>query len=146
MAINPTLGTRTSVTVSGLSTLVASNYIAGTAVTHNTNKPVDAVYEVAIATTNAVAGNKQIKVYIQASLDGTNFTSGPTSGGTTTDDPDLVFLGVVPMNTSTTTHTELFSVGQKLGFVPYASKIVIFNDCGVTLTSGTVFYSEISVP
>jgi hypothetical protein len=146
MAINPTVGTRTSVTVTGLSTLANITYVAGTAVTHNTNKPVDHVYEVNVATTNTVAGNKQAKVFIQASLDGTNFTSGPTSGTTTTDEPDLIFLGVVPMNTSSTTHTAMFSIGQKLGFIPHTSKIVIFNDCGVALTSGTVFYSEISIP
>jgi len=146
MAINPTVGTRTSVTVTGLSTLANITYVAGTTVTHNTNKPVDHVYEVNVATTNAVAGNKQCKVFIQASLDGTNFTSGPTSGTTTTDEPDLIFLGVVPMNTSTTTHTAMFSIGQKLGFIPHTSKIVIFNDVGVALTSGTVFYSEISIP
>jgi hypothetical protein len=146
MAINPTVGTRTSVTVTGLSTLANITYVAGSAVTHNTNKPVDIVYEVSLATTNAVSGNKQAKVFVQASLDGTNYTSGPTSGTTTTDEPDLLFLGTVSMLTSTTTHTKTFSVGQSLGFIPYSTKIVIFNDCGVTLTSGSVNYSEISIP
>jgi len=146
MAINPTVGTRTSVTVTGLSTLANITYVAGSALTHNTNKPVDVIYEVSVATTNAVAGNKQCKVFIQSSLDGTNYTSGPTSGTTVTDEPDLIPLGIVPMNTSTNTHTKHFSVGQSLGFIPYSSKIVIFNDCGVALTSGSVNYSEISIP
>lgn len=146
MAVNPTVGTRTSVTVTGLSTLASGTYVAGTALTHNTNKPVDVVYEVAVATTNAVSGNKQLKVFVIISLDGTNYTSGPTSGTTTTDEPDLIFLGTVPMNTSTTTHRETFSLWQRLGFVPYSSQIVLFNDCGVALTSGTVNYSEISIP
>ena len=146
MAINPTVGTRTSVTVTGLSTLANITYASGSAVTHNTNKHVDVVYEVSLATTNVVASNKQCKVFIQASLDGTNYTSGPTSGTTTTDEPDLIYLGIVPMFTSTTTHTQQFSIGQVLGYIPYSSKIVIFNDCGVTLTSGSVNYSEISIP
>lgn len=146
MAITPTVGTRTSVTVTGLSTLASGTYVAGSAVTHNTNKPFDYVYEVVLATTNAVSSNKQAKVFMQVSLDGTNFTSGPTSGTTTTDEPDLVFLGTVPMGTSTSTHAEQFSVRQRLGYVPHSSKIVIFNDCGVALTSGTVFGSEISIP
>ena len=144
--INPTIGTRTSVTVTGLSTLANITYVAGSVVTHNTNKPFDYVYEVNVATTNAVAGNKQVKVFIQASLDGTNFTSGPTSGTATTDEPDLIFLGTIPMGTSTNTHSEQFSIRQRLGYVPHSSKIVIFNDCNVALTSGTVFGSEISIP
>ena len=146
MALNPTVGTRTSVTVTGLSTLANITYVAGSAVTHNTNKPVDVIYEVNVATTNAVAGNKQVKVFVQISLDGTNFTSGPTSGTTTTDELDLYPLGIVPMLTSTNTHTRSFSLGQSLGFIPYASKIVLFADCNVALTSGSVNYSEISIP
>ena len=144
--INPTVETRTSVTVTGLSTLANVTYVAGSAVTHNTNKPFDYVYEVNVATTGTVAGNKQVKVFIQASLDGTNFTSGPTSGTTTTDEPDLIFMGTIPMGTSTNTHSEQFSVRQRLGYIPHSSKIVIFNDCNVALTSGTVFGSEISIP
>jgi hypothetical protein len=146
MAVNPTVGTRTSVTVTGLSTLASANYVTGTAVTHNTNKPVDNVYEVDLATTNTVAGNKQCKIFLQVSMDGTNYTSGPTSGATTTDEPDLYLLGTVPMNTSTTTHSQVFSIGKTIGFIPYSSKIIIFNDVGVALTSGSVFYSEISIP
>lgn len=144
MAINPTVGTRTSVTVTGLSTLANAAFAVGDAVNHNTNKPVDVVYEVSLATTNAVTGNKQAKVYIQASIDGTNYTS--TSTPTTTDEPDLIYLGLVSMNTSSITHTAVFSVGQRLGFIPHSSQVIVFNDCGVTLTTGTVYYSEISIP
>lgn len=146
MAINPTLGARTSVTVTGLATLASGTYVAGSAITHNTNRPVDHVYEVNVATTNTPTGNKQVSVFAKVSLDGTNYTSGPESGTTTTDEPDLVFLGSVPMNTASTTHSVVFSLGQRLGFIPYSSKIILKNDLGVALTSGTVFYSEVSVP
>jgi len=146
MAITPTVGTRTSLTVTGLSTLASATYVASSAYTCNTNKPVDVLIEVAVATTNTASGNKQCVVFAQSSLDGSNYTTGPTSGTTTTDEPDLMFLGVVPMNTDSATHTRIFSIGQGLGYVPYSFKIIIKNDLGVALTSGTAYTSEISIP
>ena len=146
MAFNPTVNTRTALTVTGLSTLASATYVASAAYNCDTNKPMDVLVEVAAATTNTPAGNKQVAVFIQESLDGTNFRSGPTSGTTTTDEPDLRFLGTVPMNTASTTHTGIFSILSALGFVPKQFKIVLKNDLGVALTSGTVYTSEISVP
>jgi hypothetical protein len=97
-----------------------------------------------VATTNTPTGNKQVVVFVQESLDGTNFRSGPTSGTTTTDEPNLRLLGTVPMNSVTTTQIATFSVAQALGYMPYAFKVVLKNDLGVALTSGTVWTSEIS--
>lgn len=138
------VGTRTSLTVTGLSTLASGTYVASSTYTANTNQPLDVIVEVDIATTNTPAGNKQAVVFVQESLDGTNFRSGPTSGTTTTDEPNLRFLGTVPMNSVTTTQIGTFSVAQALGYCPYAFKIVLKNDLGVALTSGTVYTSEIS--
>ena len=138
------VGTRTSLTVTGLSTLASATYVASSAYTANTNQPVDVVVEVDVATTNTPAGNKQVVVFIQDSLDGSNFRSGPVSGTTTTDEPNLRFLGIVPMNTSSVTQIGMFSIFNVLGYVPYAFKIVLKNDLSVALTSGTVFTSEIS--
>lgn len=137
-------GTRTSLNVTGLSTLASATYVASDAYNANTNKPLDVVIEVALATTNTPSGNKQAVVFAQSSLDGTNFQSGPTSGTTTTDEPDLTFVGTIPMNTSTTTHRKSFSLGQSFGFIPQQFKIVIKNDLGVALTSGTVYTAEIT--
>jgi hypothetical protein len=137
-------GTRTSLTVTGLSTLASATYVASSAYNANTNQPLDVVIEVNVATTNTPAGNKQVSVFAQASLDGTNFQSGPTSGTTATDEPDLTLLGVVPMNTTTTTHTKMFSLYNAFGFIPKQFKIVLKNELGVALTSGTVYTAEIS--
>lgn len=142
--IKQIVGTRTSLTVTGLGTLASGTYVASSAYTANTNQPLDVVVEVDVATTNTPAGNKQLLVYIQESLDGTNFRSGPTSGTTTTDEPNLQYLGRVPMNSATTTQVATFSVAQALGYCPYAFKVVLKNDLGVALTSGTAFTSEIS--
>lgn len=137
-------GTRTSLTVTGLSTLASSTYVASSAYNANTNKPMDIAVEVEVATTNTPTGNKQLIAFVQASLNGTNFQSGPTSGTTTTDEPDLTLLGIVPMNTATTTHSKMFSISAALGFVPQQFKIVLKNDLGVALTSGAVYTAEIS--
>ncbi len=143
-AITQTVNTRTSLTVTGLSTLASGTYVTSATYTPNTNKPLDVIVEVDVATTNTPAGNKQVVVFVQESLDGTNFRSGPGSGTTTTDEPNLRLLGTVPMNSVTTTQIGTFSVAQALGYCPYAFKVVIKNDLGVALTSGTAFTSEIS--
>jgi hypothetical protein len=210
MAINPTLGTRTAVTVTGYSTMASATYVVSDTITPNTNKPVDVIIEVNAGTTNTPSGNnKQVKVFAKTSLDAINFTSGPESGISTTHEENLKYLGVVGVKaaqvvtsctgtsgqntivlTSATgiapgdlvTGTGIgagarvisivtltatlsvnnsgavsgnctfgmnvneFSVGQQIGFIPHSLKIVLQNDLGVALTSGTVFYSEISVP
>ena len=137
-------GSRTSLTVTGLSTLAAANYVASSAYNCSTNDPLEVLVEVALATTNAVSGNYKCDVFVQASLDGTNFTSGPTSGSTTTDEPDLHYIGSVPMKTSTTTHRKVFPVSPAFGGVlPAQFKVVIKNDVSVALTSGTVYTAEV---
>ena len=144
MATTPTVGTRTSLTVTGFSTLAAATYAVSAVYTANTNKPWDVIVEVTAATTNTPANNKQVVVFVQESLDGTNFRSGPTSGTTSTDEPNLRFLGVLPMASVTTSQVGTFSVAAALGYCPFAFKVVLKNDLGVTLTSGTVFTAEIS--
>lgn len=143
-AIKQVVEARTALTVTGLSTLASGTYVTSAAYPANTNDPLDVIVEVDVATTNTPAGNKQVVVFVKESLDGTNFRSGPGSGTTTTDEPNLRFLGTVPMNSVTTTQIGTFSVAQALGYCPYAFKIVLKNDLGVALTSGTAFTSEIS--
>ena len=138
------VGTRTSLTVTGLSTLASATYVASNAYNCTTNQPVDVAIELDLATTNTPSGNKQVLVFLTESLDGTNFRSGPTSGTTTTREPNLLLMGAVPITTASTTEIATFSVMQALGYVPAQFKIVVKNDLGVALTSGTAFTSEIS--
>mgnify|MGYP000723991003 CR=1 FL=1 len=65
-------------------------------------------------TYNAATG-ANLMLFLVQSLDGTNYTSGPTSGTTTTDEPDLTFLGSIPVNTASVTHTKSFSIGAAYG-------------------------------
>lgn len=147
MAVTQVVGTRTSLAFSGLSTLAWGAYVQNTtAYNCSTNSPVDVIVEVDVATTNTPTLNKQVVVFIQESLDGTNYRSGPTSGTTTTREPNLRWLGTVPLTTASTTEIGTFSVAQALGYVPKYFSIVIKNDLGVALTTGTAWTSEISVP
>jgi hypothetical protein len=142
--ITQTVNTRTSLTVTGLSTLASATYAVSSAYTANTNKPLDVIVEVDVATTNTPAGNKQLVVFVKESLDGTNYRSGPETGTTVTDEPNLRLLGTIPMNTASVTQIGTFSVAQALGYCPHSFKVVVKNDLGVALTSGTAFTSEIS--
>lgn len=138
-------GSRTSLTVTGLSTLASGTYVASSAYNCATNDPADVVIEVEVATTNTPSGNKQVCVFLQESLDGTNFRSGPTSGTTTTDEPNLLPLGAIPMNSSSVTQRATFSVAAALGYVPAQFKLVLKNDLGVALTSGAAYTAEVAV-
>ena len=139
------VGTRSSLAFTGLSALSSANYVQNTtAYDCATNQPVDVVVEVDLATTNTPVGNKQAIVFIQESLDGTSYRSGPTSGTATTREGNLRLLGTIPMTTASTTEIGTFSVFNALGYVPSSFFIVIKNDLGVALTSGTVWTSEIS--
>jgi hypothetical protein len=141
------VGTRTSLAYNStdLSTLAAGTYVKNTtAYNCATNQPVDVAIDVVAATTNTPSGNKQLVVFLKESLDGTNFRSGPESGTTTTREPNLLRLGVIPITTASTTEEGTFSVLGVLQYVPNSFYIVIKNDLGVALTSGTVFTSEIS--
>lgn len=145
--IKQLVGTRTSLafTSTTLSTLASATYVQNTtAYDCTTNQPLDVVIEVDVATTNTPSGNKQLVVFMQESLDGTNYRSGPTSGTTTTREPNLKWVGSIPVTTASTTEIATFSLMGSLGYIPAKFFIVIKNDLGVALTSGTVFTSEIS--
>lgn len=139
-------GTLTSLTVTGFSTLASATYVASNAKDNTGNQPVDVMVEVVAATTNTPSGNKQLLAFCVASFDGTNYSSGPVSGTTATDEANLVLLGVIPMPTASQTERRQFSVAAAYGGVlPPFFKVVLKNDLGVALTTGTVATSEISV-
>ena len=144
--IKQIVGTRTSLTTSALNSLASATFVSAGTITHNTNQPIDVMIEVT-ATPGTVSGNKQLVVFAKVSLDGTNYSTGPESGTTTTDEPDLYYVGTVPLNTSSAVQTKTFSLAASLGgMLPYASKIIIKNDSGAALagSGNSVYYSEIS--
>lgn len=144
--VKQVVGTRTALTTSALNSLASATFVSAGTITHNTNQPLDVLVEVT-ATPGTVSGNKQLVVYAKASLDGTNQTTGPETGTTVTDEPNLYFVGALPLNTNSTTQTKVFSLAAAYGgLLPYASEIVVRNDSGAALNAsgGSVYYSEIS--
>jgi hypothetical protein len=139
--ITSAVGTRTSLGTMG--TLASATYLSVGTLTFNTNKPLDVLIEVT-ATPGTVSGNKQLVVFAKKSLDGSVFETGPESGTTATDEPDLTFIGTVPLGTNTTAQTHVFSLASAFGSLPYGAKIIVKNDSGAALSSGTVYYSEVT--
>ncbi len=133
-------GTRNTITSTGFNSLASATYVTTSAVDLSAVDPIDVVVEVE-ATPGTVAGNKQVLVFAQVSMDGTNYSTGPTSGTTATDEPNLRFLGSLPVNTNSTLQRGAFSVVSALGYVPPFFKVVLKNDSGAALAaSGNAVY------
>lgn len=133
-------GTRTTLTTTALNSLASATYVSAGTIDASAIDPLDVVIEVE-ATPGTVAGNKQLVVFLRVSMDGTNFSSGPVSGTTATDEPNLKFIGTVPLNTNATLQRNALSVMSALGFVPPHMQVVVKNDSGAALAgSGHAVY------
>ena len=138
-SVTQIVGARTSLTVSGLSTLTANNYATSDAFNCTTDDPLDVIVEVAV-TPGSVSGNRQAVVFALASLDGTLYQTGNTSA----DEAVMNYVGALPLPSNTTLQRKMFSVAAAFGGVlPAYFKIVVKNDCGSTFTTGTVFTSTV---
>lgn len=136
-------GSRTTLTTSALNSLANGTYVSAGTIDASAVDPIDTVVEVE-ATPGTVSGNKQLVVFLKASFDNSNFGSGPESGTTTTDEPNLHFLGVVPLGTNSTLQRKAFSVASALGFVPPYFKVIVKNDTGAGLAASGhgVYYTN----
>ncbi len=142
--IKQVVGSKASKSVTGLSSLGSGAYGVSVVVDNTTNQPLDLIAELSV-TPGSVSGNKQAVLFAKSSLDNSVFSTGPESGSTATDEPDLVFIGSVPLNTNSTAQTRHFSVAQAFGGVlpPYL-KFIVKNDSGAALTAGSLNISEVS--
>lgn len=139
-AITVQAGTRTALTTTALNSLASATYVAAGTIDVSATDPVDVVVEVE-ATPGTVSSNKQLVVFIKASFDNTNFSTGPESGTTTTDEPVLIPLGVLPLPTNSALQRKAFSVAAALGYVPPYFKVVVKNESGAALAaSGNAVY------
>lgn len=144
--VKQVVGSRTLLTSSALNSLASATYVSCGTIPHNTAQPLDVLIEVS-ALPGTVSGNKQLLVFAKASLDGTNYSTGPEASNSAVDEADLFFVGVVPLNTNTTTQTKMFSLAAAFGgMLPHTSKIIVRNDSGAALNAsgGSVYYSEVS--
>jgi hypothetical protein len=129
-----------SLTISGLSSLASANYAVSSALDLTAVDPLDVLVDITV-TPGTVSGNKQLLVFAKVSLDGTNYTTGPESGSSAVDEPNLYLLGALPLNTNTTAQRGVFSVANALGYVPPYLKIVVRNDSGAAFSAGSAQYA-----
>ena len=124
-----------------LGTLATNTYIASSAIDLGAAIPVDVTIEVECNANGTPSGNKQLLVFAKLSLDNTNWSTGPESGTTATEEADLHYIGSLPCN-DTNDHRKQFSLSN----LPTARyiKIVCRNDLGVALTSGEVYRADIT--
>lgn len=115
-----------------LNSLANGTYVAASAVDLTTPDPLDVAVEVAL-TPGTVSGNKQALVFVKVSFDGSNYSSGPESSTTTTDEPDLYQIGALPLNTNSALQRKTFSLLSALGFVPPYFKLIVKNESGAAL-------------
>lgn len=131
--ISQALGTRTAITIA-LDSLASATYVASSAVDLGATTPLDCIIELEV-TPGTVAGNKRAVLFLQVSLDGTNYSTGPTSGTTTTDESVLYLLDQLPLPTNSTLQRKAFSMMAALGFVPRYWKLVTKNDSGAAFAA-----------
>jgi hypothetical protein len=139
-------GSIATLTTSALDSLATVTYVSAGTLNHTTNDPLDVLLQVKV-TPSAASGNKQVVVFAKGSLDGTDFESGPESGTTTTDEPNLTFVGTVPLGTNSTAQIGVFSLAAAFGGVlPQQTKIIIKNDtaAGLAASGHYVKYSEVT--
>ena len=124
-----------------LGTLASAMYTASPAIDLGAAIPLDVTLEVECTPSTATTGNKQLILFAKLSLDNINFGSGPESGTTTTNELDLHWIGTLPCNDNSQ-HRKMFS----LAGLPVARylKLVVKNDMGVALASGTVYRADIT--
>lgn len=135
-----------AITVTGIATLAAANYAVSADIDFTTNKTPEAVVVATFVTTNTPTGNQQGKVFLQVSFDGgSTYTTGPTSGTSTVEERNLYYLGAVTMPAAGT-FTKAFPITAKIGFRPDHCRVVVFNDSGVALTTGsTIKTAEVAL-
>lgn len=140
-------GSRTALTTTALNSLASATYVsAGTITFVSSSKvPLTSKLEVNV-TPGTVSSNKQVLVFARASVDNTDFSTGPVSGTTTTDEPNLIFIGAVPCNTNSTLQRSQFDLAQVFGgtLPPYV-QIVVKNETGASLSSSgnAVYYTNV---
>ncbi len=139
-------GSRTQLSgaAAALNSLASATYVVlGTLSLLSSSKvPLAVKVEVSV-TPGTVSSLKQVSIFAQLSLDNTNFTTGPASGTTTTDEPNLVWIGTIPCNTNSTLQRAIFDLTARLAGinVPYV-KLIAKNETGAALAgSGNDVYT-----
>lgn len=127
-------GTRTNLTTTALDSLASATYVSAGVIDVSAIDPIDLVVEVEV-TPGTVSSDKGVYVFAKASFDNVNYSTGPESGTTATDEPDLYLIGFVPCNTNAKLQRRGFSVMSAIGFIPPYTKIICKNATGAVLAA-----------
>lgn len=130
-----------SLAVLTMGTLAAGSYVTSSSIDLGTSIPLDVTFEVEFTPNGAPTSNKQLLLFAQLSLDGTNFGTGGTDGN---DEPQLHFIGAVPAYGTSVVHRKFLRLNQLLIPITRYLKLVAKNDMGVALTSGAVYKADIT--
>jgi hypothetical protein len=147
--LNPNYATPQAYAVAG--SLAAANYdLTLTSYNSTTNRPVDVLFEYIASVAASSTGNKQIVLFVQASMDGTNWPPVPSSVSDATHDTSMQQLGAIPTNGGTGVETvrppRPYSIAAAFGgIVPPYWRVIVKNDCGVALSSCSARTQEISL-
>lgn len=143
-------GTRTQLAgaAAAMNNLANVTYAALGIITHNSGGkvPLDCLVELMVMP-GTVAGNKQAVLFAQVSLDGINWTTGPSSGTTITDETNLLFIGALQLNTNAAMQSRVFSLAiPNGGILPFATRLILKNDSGAALaaTGNDLFMLDLS--
>lgn len=137
------VGSRNTLTTTALNSLASATYVSAGTITWLASTLVNLTSKLEVEVTpGTVSGNKQVLVFARVSMDGTNFSTGPVSGSSATDEPNLMFIGVIPCNTNATLQRGMFDLAAAFGgALPAAAQIIIKNETGAALAaSGHAVY------
>jgi len=123
-----------------LAALASGAYAVSATIDQTAAIPVDQTIEAELVPNGAPTGNKQMIIFAETSLDGTNWT-GPATRATA-DDGQENFIGSVPSSVTAVRASKSFSyAGQP---VSRYFRLVVKNDLGVALTSAAVYLGAIT--
>lgn len=139
-----TLGTGS---LDAFATLASARNCLTAIMDHTPNDPLDVELYFDFTATGTPSGNRQLRVWAIPSVDGTNFTTVPGSNTDTTVDEALGNpLANIPIPAVSNQNVK-FAINLRQAYrggpLPAATKLLIRNDLGVTLSAGTVSYREV---
>lgn len=122
-------GTETAITFTGLNSLANATYAVSSAVDVSAIDPVDLAIRLSVTPGTGATG-AACYVYLKTSFDNTSWTTGPESGTSAVNAGNLLRLGTLYLETTSSLQSKTFDVMSALGFVPPYFKIVVKNATG----------------
>ena len=135
--------TKSTLTTSALDALDNGAYISAGIIDLSAVDPIEVEIEVEVTPGTVSGTSPRLSVFVKKSSDNTKFTTGPETGTTTTDEPNLIYLGYIPLNSNSTLQRGSFPVKPVLGSITPYLKVIVKNESGATLAASghAVYYT-----